>query len=175
MISMLILPSLKSLNWHHYYLIGLGLVCCFSDLRSGKIYNLITYPSILAGLLLNWLLSDKIAFTITGFLIGFVPFILATLKGRLGGGDAKLFGAVGAIGGFPFILHFLFITFLLASLYGLLSLIWRKGSLADIPKLLKKELSRSPKSASEESESPRIRIPMGVFSLLGILLALKRL
>jgi len=165
----------KSLGWQNYYLIGLGLICCVTDLKSGKIYNLVTYPSILAGFIFNGFLSERLS--LIGFLVGFAPFAIASLKGLIGGGDAKLLGAVGAIGGFPYVLNFLFVTFLLASLFGLLVLIWKKRPLSELLPFFEKKGPLSPAETAQESAESRVskktRIPMGVFSLLGILLSIR--
>ncbi len=78
------------------------LVAAVTDFKHGKIYNWLTLPAMLCGLLF-WFLagfigSDKgIGTSFLTLLCGLVPFSLMALRGWLGGGDAKLMGAVGAI------------------------------------------------------------------------------
>jgi Flp pilus assembly protein protease CpaA len=162
-------------TWQHSLLSVLGAVCAFTDVRNGKIYNYVTYPLIIIGLLIN--VRDSWLLPVLGFVIGFTPFAFAALKGMIGGGDAKMFGAVGAIGGFPYILHFLFWTFSIAVIYSLLLLIWEKRTLDNI---LTRILSRfkSDKGSSNvasQNDLLKRRIPMGVFSFLGILVTLRLL
>ena len=155
-----------------YALIAMGAVCCITDIRSGKIYNAVTYPAIIVGLVLNGPLSMRLA--LLGFILGFVPFALASLRGMIGGGDAKLIGAVGAIGGFPYIMHFLFFTFILAGAFAIVILIWKKDSSMGLWRSIKQRTLRNPSSPAETNAPPkRTRIPMGAFVLLGILLTLR--
>ena len=74
----------------------------FCDWRRGEIPNWLTLPAIL---LAPW--SYGLAFGIeyalhslaAGFLAGLVPYLLFR-RGAIGGGDVKLFGALGAVMGF---------------------------------------------------------------------------
>jgi len=78
----------------------------FCDWRRGEIPNWLTLPAIL---LAPW--SYGLAFGIeyalhslaAGFLAGLVPYLLFR-RGAIGGGDVKLFGALGAVMGFDLLL-----------------------------------------------------------------------
>ncbi|MEZ6189945.1 MAG: prepilin peptidase [Phycisphaerales bacterium] len=78
------------------------LIAAVTDYKQGKIYNWLTLPAIGAGLVL-WLIaglsgSDKgIGASSFAFVCGLIPFGFMALKGWLGGGDAKLMAAVGAL------------------------------------------------------------------------------
>lgn len=78
------------------------LTAAVTDFRHGKIYNWLTLPAILIGLV-YWLIAgllghDKgIGASLFGLACGLIPFGCLALRGWLGGGDAKLMGAVGAI------------------------------------------------------------------------------
>jgi len=88
--------------------IAAGLALCvaataaFCDWRRGEIPNWLTLPALL---LAPW--SYGLAFGIeyalhslaAGFLGGLVPYLLFR-RGAMGGGDVKLFGALGAVMGF---------------------------------------------------------------------------
>ncbi len=90
------------------HLTAYGLLCvvlltaAVTDFRQGKIYNWLTLPAMLGGLVL-WLiaglLGDQhgIGSALIALLCGLVPFGFMALRGWLGGGDAKLMGAVGAL------------------------------------------------------------------------------
>jgi len=109
-----------------------------SDLRTGKIYNAITYSAI------GWAVVASAAGALDpalshlgvpwrsaaiGFGVAFVGFFFLYALGWMGGGDVKLMAAVGALKGFPFILHAMFYSIFLGGIAALLVLIWR-GELA---------------------------------------------
>jgi prepilin peptidase CpaA len=104
--------------------LGLCLViCAITDLQHRKVYNKITYPSFILGLLLHFCvlgLPGLIAGAATGF--GFIFFgvlLLPLIGGAIGGGDLKLIAVIGAFVGFGATLHVLFYSLLLASVLGL--------------------------------------------------------
>lgn len=91
------------------------IVTAFIDMDTGLIPDVITYPGMLAGLLLSY------------FTIGFLPSLYGLLssaaaygiivllsRGGMGGGDVKLAGVIGAFTG----LEGAFLTFTLSSLLG---------------------------------------------------------
>jgi prepilin peptidase CpaA len=78
------------------------LIAAVTDYRQGKIYNWLTLPAILVGLVF-WLVaglfgSDKgITSSLFALACGLIPFGFLAVRGWLGGGDAKLMAAVGAL------------------------------------------------------------------------------
>lgn len=76
------------------------------DLRTGRVYNALTYPAILGGLLF-WAVAGQAAGlgwgplqgSVVATLAGGVPMAVLVVIGGLGGGDMKLLAAVGAISG----------------------------------------------------------------------------
>ncbi len=96
------------------------LICGISDLRTRKIPNIVTFPSIIAGLLLNTILSFLLGYgfgglysSFLGFVIGFSFFFFFywISKGtKMGAGDVKLFGAIGALLGFNLTIYALVFT-----------------------------------------------------------------
>lgn len=83
----------------YYVLFGVGIIATITDFLRRKIYNWLTLPAILVGLILNsvlggwWGLFDSIA----GLLLGGIIFLILGLMGMMGGGDVKLAAAVGAL------------------------------------------------------------------------------
>ena len=83
-------------------LVVMLLIAAVTDMRRGKIYNWLTLPAMGAGLVL-WLIggllgADRgIGWSAIALLCGLVPFGFMAVRGWLGGGDAKLMGAVGAL------------------------------------------------------------------------------
>jgi prepilin peptidase CpaA len=94
--------------------LGATLFLALIDVRKYKIYNVFTYPLLLAGLIYNgWAggtagLADALLGTLLGFGI-LLPFYVL---GGMGGGDVKLMAAIGAWLGLPLT----FLVFLASSL-----------------------------------------------------------
>lgn len=162
----------------HYYILGICLLSAITDVRNGRIYNAVTVPSILLGIVLLVFSGDRalVASSLAGFAVGIVPFGLAAHRGWIGAGDAKLFGAVGMIGGFSFLMDSLLNTFVLAGLYSVLLLTWQAVWLRPFRDLMAAGRLRLPTVPVEEQISPRKRqIRLGVFIFLGALLSLARI
>ncbi len=85
-------------------LIMVTATAAFTDARSGKIYNWLTYPTLALGILLHTVLArptwlQGILISLLGMVLaGLVPYFLF-YKQAIGGGDVKLFAAVGALAG----------------------------------------------------------------------------
>lgn len=88
-----------------------------SDIRSGKIRNIVTYPAIAMGLIAQTYLYGTAGFTRAagGFAAGFVPLLICWVLGGIGGGDAKLMGAVGALSNWRFALAAMLTAFAIAA------------------------------------------------------------
>lgn len=153
---------ISSIGFTHYYIIVLCLVCAITDIKTGKIYNTITYPSIVVGIAYNAIFVDHgiPVLSLIGFAAGVVPFGVAAWRGWIGGGDAKLFGAVGALGGAFFLVDFIFNTFVLAGTYSLIVILLHIGNM--IRKRSKKKAGWFPRGR---------HIRLGVFIFLGSILA----
>ena len=67
------------------------------DLRSQKIPNIITYPSILIALTYHTIINgtEGLLFSAGGIAIGTALLIIPYLMGGMGAGDAKLMGTIG--------------------------------------------------------------------------------
>jgi len=75
------------------------LIAVYTDFRKRLIENWLTLPAIAAGFLLNFIGYgwQGILLSGLGLLTGVGIFMLPFLFGRLGGGDVKLMGAIGAL------------------------------------------------------------------------------
>ncbi len=97
-------------------LVAILIVAAIKDLRSRRIPNALTYPTVAAALLYYFLLFglNGLIFSVLGLLTGIFLLILPYLMGGMGAGDAKLMGAVGAIVGAKGV----FLSFLLTAIIG---------------------------------------------------------
>jgi prepilin peptidase CpaA len=73
-------------------------VAIFTDLRWGKLPNVITLPMIVLGLLFHAVVSgwSGVGFAAAGFGVGFGLMLILFLIGGGGGGDVKFMGGIGA-------------------------------------------------------------------------------
>jgi prepilin peptidase CpaA len=117
------MPPLELKMWAYGVLVVVLLAAAVDDIRTSKIHNWITYPAVLAGLIGHCfggvdLHGRDLGFggALIGMLVGFGPMFIAWRAGGVGGGDAKLMGAVGALGGWEFALASLFYGITIAGL-----------------------------------------------------------
>ncbi len=100
------MPPLDVTMWAYGVLVVVLASAATDDIRTGKIHNWITYPAVLIGLVGNYwggvdIYGHRLGVVgaLIGMLVGFIPMFLAWRAGGVGGGDAKLMGAVGALTG----------------------------------------------------------------------------
>jgi prepilin peptidase CpaA len=69
----------------------------YTDVRSGKVYNLLTYPAAALGLVLQTVLAgtEGLVTGLGGLLAGLGILLIPYLLGFVGAGDVKLLAAVG--------------------------------------------------------------------------------
>jgi prepilin peptidase CpaA len=168
----------RELGFPHYIIAAVCLICAVTDVRSGKIYDTVTYPSIVFGIVVNSLSGDRgiIISSLGGFAFGLLPFGLAAARGWIGGGDVKLFAAIGAIAGFFFLLECLINCFLIAGIYIMLLFVWhkiRKGHYAGTSAAF--GLRNAAGVAGERVAFRKRQIRLGIFILLGVLLSIVRI
>ncbi len=165
----------------YWSLIVLGVVVVLSaitDIRSGKIYNAITYPAIVIGVVGHTILGGPgglplagrigLSGSVLGVAIGAGPLLLAWLAGGIGGGDVKLMAAVGAIGGARVALATLFYGFAVAAVMAIAVMVKKKivkRTLGRILWFLYVALARGKPAEPASSDSPKI--PFGVALCIG--------
>jgi prepilin peptidase CpaA len=98
------------------------LALAFIDVCKFKIYNVLIYPLLLAGLIYHTVVGGVPSFadSLVGTLVGFSIFFPFYILGGVGGGDVKLMAAVGAWLGLPLIFVVFLASSLLAGLYALI-------------------------------------------------------
>lgn len=101
----------------------------YTDVSTRRVPNEITYPGILAGVVLNMMYAsrwaDGLQHAAAGFLVGFGLFLVLHAMGVIeGGGDVKLMGAVGALTGWQFTSNAILMTVLVGGALGIVLLVF---------------------------------------------------
>jgi prepilin peptidase CpaA len=150
------------------------------DLRRGMVYNWLTYPAIVAGLVLGAVEGaaagdtlDGLTNHVLGLGFGFGVLFVAYLLGGMGGGDVKLMGAVGALLGWRdwAALEAMFYSFLAGAAIGLIVVIWRGQAGAVLRRMWMaiRILPLPTATLDEATGTPTYRVPFGFAVCVGTL------
>ena len=139
----------------------------YSDFRWRKIANRLTLPAIVLGLLLNLLGHGwyGLLWSLLGCLAGIGLFLLPYRFGKIGGGDVKLMGALGALLGSYSVLN---IALYAAVVGGLISFVVAllnnnlRMTIQKVALLLKSIIRIRPRSAGPVPEEGSLVIPYGL-------------
>ena len=106
-----------------------SLVAATTDVWKFKVYNLLTFPLLLSGLIYWGWTGGVEGFTgsLTGMLFGFGLFLLPYLWGAVGAGDVKFVAAVGSWLGMQPMLPILLIGCLATGVYAVVLLVMHNG------------------------------------------------
>lgn len=156
-----------------YIALAVIAISAYSDLRWGKIYNKVTYSTAIVGLLLP-MVGGQVAWVdaVIGLLLGFIPLLIVHTMGGIGGGDVKLMGALGALTGYPFILHIMFYSFLIGGLLALSLIIWQGRFLEIMRRMAQNVYLLVTPGTRPSVPNEGYRIPFGFAICMGTLWAL---
>jgi prepilin peptidase CpaA len=158
---------------------GIGLaiaaVAGVTDHRTGRIPNWLTLPPVCVaplvfGALYGW---RALGLTLASTLIcGLIPYLMFRQK-AVGGGDVKLFAAIGAVTGLNIGLAAEFMTLLVAAVFALGLLAWRGKLLSTLGRSFLLMLGPLVPKKRRAAVSPEMMtsIRLGPFALIGTLLA----
>ena len=151
--------------------------CAYTDTKSGKIYNKITFPAMLAGIVLNGIFAgvNGLVWALVGWAVGmaiqWIPFMLGFAKA----GDVKLLAAVGALKGWAFCLFgFLYG----AAAFGFILVPWlaRRGELKGVSQNIRGYFATAAVTQSvPDAPTPTVTrryVPWGLGLAIGFLIAL---
>lgn len=171
------------LAWAYGVLAVVLVASAVTDVRSGKVYNIVTYPAAAAGLightLAGGLAGDGGRTTLgllgalAGLAVGFVPMLLAWWAGGIGGGDAKLMGAVGALTGWRFALAAMFFGFVTAGIMAVVVMVVRRRTRATFGRIWRfLYLTLTPAGPADPAAPDSPKIPFGAALCVGSAAAL---
>lgn len=168
-------------KWAYLVLAVILVLAAVSDIRTGRIRNYLTYSAILVGVIGHALLPGKdfhgydigLTDSLMGFAAGFVPLFIAWRAGGIGGGDAKLMGAIGALSGWEFTLASMFYGFIIAGVMAAVVMMRRrivKRTLGRVWRVLMLITLRTKPEDPATEDSPKIAF--GVALCIGAALEL---
>lgn len=143
-----------------------------TDLRSRKIKNVVTLPTIALCLALRlasegwggW--TTGLASGLLGMSLGFLPFWAMGLAGGMGMGDVKLMAAVGAAVGFPMVIACLICVAIAGGVQAILQLLWDGLLMRTLGGMGKAVLAKA-RLTDKPAELTRKKIPYGVAIAVG--------
>jgi prepilin peptidase CpaA len=103
-------------------------IAVVTDIRRRRIYNLLTFPAMALGIVLNTLFAGRSGFltSMIGLLLGAVIFLLPVAAGGRGAGDLKLLAAIGSLGGPTFVLWCAIFTSMIGGVFAIIVLLIRR-------------------------------------------------
>ena len=162
-----------------YFLIGAVLVAslgAFSDLRSARIPNWLTYSGLLAALLvrfaaLGW---QGLKIGAVGMSVAALFFFVLFVMGAMGGGDVKLMASVGAWAGSHQVLSVLLAAALAGGLLAIVYILCGQGirrTFWNLMDLIRFRLTSGlrPHPVLNVREAGVLRVPFGVAIAMGTL------
>ncbi len=157
-------------------ILGVLFIEVYTDWRWHKIFNWLTVPTFLSGLLLSFLLNGLpgLVSSAQGAGVCFLFFLFLFLLGGMGAGDVKLMAGIGAWLGFPLALNALLFTTIAGGILAI-AFALRYGMLKQVlirikSAVLTTMLGGNPKEILEKSVAPPF--PYGLAIAAGTLLAL---
>ena len=156
-------------------MIAMLAIAVHTDLRTGKVYNKLTVPCAVAGLALGGAaagLAGVADRALGAAIVLGVVLALAAVAG-LGGGDAKLMIAVGALKGFHFAVWALLLTGVFGGVLALVIMLRRRALKATAVNMITNMLSNAGGVGTDLAAGSAVgKIPYSIAIALGALGAL---
>lgn len=87
---------LQHLHWSSYILLIPLTIAVYTDVKSHKIYNWLTFPTLFVGLIMSFFNGIGIVDSLLGFVGAFAISLFLYITKGIYGGDVKLIAAIGA-------------------------------------------------------------------------------
>ncbi|MGG1676383.1 prepilin peptidase [Neobacillus sp. NRS-1170] len=149
-------------------------ICLYTDVKSRKILNIVTLPTIVFGIVYNIFTTGFAGFLFSGkgLLAGLGLLIIPYLLGGMGAGDVKLMAAIGALMGTSFVFYSFIYTAIIGGVIALLLIIKTRGFTNSIKSLFFNVVffrSNLGSMVLPKDNKSSISFPYGVAIVLGTL------
>jgi len=149
------------------------IIALLTDLKSGKIYNWLTFPGIIIGIIWHtaaaatWEMGlfDSLA----GLILGMGFFFSLWCMEKFAGGDVKLFGVIGAFTGLRFTAWALGFTLAAGALVALILLVRRGKLLSTLNHLVIGTITKTIDTGKLSTATVDRRYPYSIAIILGAL------
>ncbi|WP_251553647.1 A24 family peptidase [Neobacillus muris] len=113
------------------------IISLITDIKYRRIYNVVTFPAMLIGLIGNTVTSgwDGLFFSLLGLLTGLGLLLIPYALGAMAAGDVKLLMAIGAIEGAAFTFGAFLYVAIIGGIIALGILIWHKELLQSLKRI----------------------------------------
>jgi len=162
-------------NIAKYVMLALLAASIVTDLRMGKIYNLLTVPCMLAGLTLGTIAGGLtgVADRLLGMAAVVIVVVLLSPLTKLGGGDTKLLMAVGALQGFHFTIRAMLFTGVVGGVLALVVIARRRMLKQTAANMMTNMISNAAGISTDLAMGSMVgKIPYSPAITMGVLVAL---
>lgn len=110
-----------------FAILGFAVICGLTDLWKGRIYNWVTFPAMIFGVLFAFATQGwgGLAEPFLGILLGLLIYGWMFVLGVMAAGDVKMLMALGSLGGMGFVLQVGLLGILVGGLFAVVFLIYR--------------------------------------------------
>ncbi len=145
-------------------LVLLSFVAIVTDALHGRVYNVVTYPAMVGGIIYHACATHPPGFTdaVAGLSVGGVALGLLYLSGDVGGGDVKLAAAVGAWVGPADVIQCLMIAAGVGGVMGVIALLRARRLIASMRGLARNIFALVTPGRKPLKYASGVRIPFGV-------------
>ncbi len=168
------MPSLN-FHWSYYILLVIISIALYTDTTKQKIYNKLTFPSLILGLIISFFNGVGILNSFIGFFIAFVISFVIYSTGGFKGGDVKLISSIGAWFGKSLIIPVILYIFIAGGLLGIVYTLKNGTFLKTFNKIKMffiASFSPGMNALIEVRESVNKPVPYGVAIFAGVLVSL---
>jgi len=144
-------------------------IAVVTDIRRRRIYNVLTFPAMALGIVLNTVLhgGTGLVLSVSGLLLGAAIFFIPVTAGGRGAGDLKLLAAVGAFGGPVFVFWTALFTSMIGGVFAVAVLLYKRRFISVAGGMaLDLYTQQTPRMTSN------IRLPYAIPIALGAIVAL---
>lgn len=164
------------MGFNIYLLIIFILIAFYTDVRYQKIPNWLTGSGVIAGFLYYIIRDGLISgmlFSGLGFSVSTVILLLLYFIKGVGGGDVKLFSAIGALTGIEFSLYSLMYSVLFAGFIAVILLVYRtpfiKRMVASLTAFIVEKWTKEEQSKEDWQKKDIVQFPFMYAVLPGII------